>query len=1025
MIGRLLRFALQQRFVTLVLTLAMVGLGVYCFQQLKVEAYPDISDTQVVVITTSPGHAAEEMEQQITIPIERALNSVPNLIARRSRTIYGLSVVELTFTYTTNDYFARQVVLERLRDADLPDGVTPDIAPLTTPIGEMYRFRLDGPGRTELELRELEDWVIAPRLLQVPGVGDVVPFGGLVKQYQVEISPPALAKYGLNIKSVLDAIQANNKNAGGALLNTSQQSMVIRGVGRISSVGDIENIVLVASKGVPVLVRDVGSVRIGSAPQTGMFGWNQNPGGIEGIVLLRRNENPSEVLQALKMAIDELNQSSLPRGVQIVPIYDRTDLVNSTLRTVSRTLLEGFTVVVIVLGFFLGSPRAALLTALTIPLSLLFAFICMYYNGVPANLLSLGALDFGIIVDGTLVMVEHIVRKLSQPQRDGQPRNAIDIIRTAAFEVERPIFFSLCILIAAYLPLFTLERVERRLFTPMAFTVCAALVGSLICALTLIPVLATYLFQGGGPAWQNPLLRWLGDRYEWVLRRLLRRPAIVAWSAVAIIGASLYLGTRLGSEFLPNLDEGVMWIRANLPSGTSLAKSASVASEMRALILRHPEVLLVSSQSGRNDSGTDPFGPNRNEFLITLKPYSTWPAGRTKQNLVADLRRELNREIPGILLNFTQPIIDTVTESVTGSSADLAVIIRGPDLGELRQLADKTLAMVRTVQGAADTSIEQEEDQPGLRISVDRSLIARYGLNVDELTRVIESALGGAAIGSVFEQDRRFDIAVRYAPEWRSDIGRLRDLLVRTSDGAQVPLSQLADVRVVTGASIIARRDNQRAITIRTNIVNRDQGGFVEEAQQRLEREVHLPPGYQVVWGGQFENLERARRRLYLIIPVTIAIIFSLLFFAFGSTSSAMLVLLNVPFSVVGGVILLYLRNIHLSVSAAVGFISLFGVAVMSGVLFISEINRRRKEEDMGLEDAVVLGAKYQLRPRLILILVAMLGMVPAASAVGIGSDVQRPLATVVVGGLLSTLLLTLIALPSLYYLVERRKVAQ
>jgi len=649
----------------------------------------------------------------------------------------------------------------------------------------------------------------------------------------------------------------------------------------------------------------------------------------------------------------------------------------------------------------------------------------MYYNGVPANLLSLGALDFGIIVDGTLVMVEHVVRKLSHPQRDGQSRNAIDIIRAAAFEVERPIFFSLCILIAAYLPLFTLERVERRLFTPMAFTVCAALVGSLICALTLIPVLATYLFQGGGPAWQNPLLRWLGDRYEWTLRRLLRRPAIVAWSAVAIIAASLYLGTRLGSEFLPNLDEGVMWIRANLPSGTSLAKSASVASEMRALILRHPEVLLVSSQSGRNDSGTDPFGPNRNEFLITLKPYSTWPAGRTKQNLVADLRRELNREIPGILLNFTQPIIDTVTESVTGSSADLAVIIRGPDLGELRQLADKTLAMVRAVQGAADTSIEQEEDQPGLRISVDRSRIARYGLNVDDLSRVIESALGGAAIGSVFEQDRRFDIAVRYAPEWRSDIGRLKDIVVRTSDGAQVPLSELADVRVVTGASIIARRDNQRAITIRTNIVNRDQGGFVEEAQQRLERELHLPPGYQVVWGGQFENLERARRRLYLIIPVTIAIIFSLLFFAFGSTSSAMLVLLNVPFSVVGGVTLLYFRNIHLSVSAAVGFISLFGVAVMSGVLFISEINRRREEGDMTLEDAVVLGAKYQLRPRLILILVAMFGMVPAARAVGIGSDVQRPLATVVVGGLLSTLLLTLLALPSLYYLVERRKVAR
>jgi cobalt-zinc-cadmium resistance protein CzcA len=1021
MIGKLLRFALEQRFITIVLAIALIGLGAYSFQQLKVEAYPDISDTQVVVITTMPGQAAEEMEQQVTVPIERALNSVPDLIARRSRTIYGLSVVELTFAYGTADYFARQVVLERLRDADLPEGVTPDIAPLTTPIGEMYRFRVDGPGKTDLELREVEDWVIIPRLLQVPGVGDVVPFGGLVKQYQVQVDPPALAKYGLGIQNVVDAIQANNRNAGGALLGSDQQSMVIRGLGRIRSTADIENIVLVASKGVPILVRDIGSVRIGSAPQTGIFGWNEHSGGVEGIVLLRRGENPSEVLSALRAAVDELNGSGLPRGVQIVPIYDRTDLVNNTLHTVSRTLLEGFAVVVLVLCFFLGSLRAALLTALTIPLSLLFAFFCMYYNGVPANLLSLGALDFGIIVDGTLVMVEHIVRNLSQAQSNGASRNPLSVIRTAASEVERPIFFCLCILVAAYLPLFTLERVERRLFTPMAFTVCAALAGSLIVALTLIPVLATYLFSER-PAWQNPLLRWLGDQYERVLRRLLSHPAVVAWCAIGIIGTSLYLGTRLGTEFLPNLDEGVIWVRANLPSGTALERSAQVAGEMRKLILRHPEVLLVSSQSGRNDSGTDPFGPNRNEFLIMLKPYSTWPAGRTKQDLVADLRAELNREIPGIVLNFTQPIIDTVTESVTGSSADLAVIIRGPDLKELRSLAEKTLAMVRSVRGAADTSIEQEEDQPGLRISVDRSTTARYGLNIDDLTHVIESALGGAAIGSVFQEDRRFDIAVRYAPAWRSDVSRLNDLLIRSPGGAQVPLSQLADIRIVNGASIIARRDNQRAITVRTNIVNRDQGGFVEEAQQRFIGEVHLPPGYQVIWGGQFENLERARKRLYVIIPVTIAIIFALLFLTFGSTSSAMLVLFNVPFSVVGGITLLYLRNIHLSVSAAVGFISLFGVAVMSGVLYISEINRRREAEDMSLEDAVVLGAKYQLRPRLILILVAMFGMVPAATATGIGSDVQRPLATVVVGGLLSTLLLTLLALPVFYYLVERGK---
>lgn len=1022
MIGRLLRFALQQRFIMIALTIAVIGLGVYCFQQLKVEAYPDISDTQVVVITTFPGQAAEEMEQQVTIPIERALNSVPNLIARRSRTIYGLSVVELTFTYETGDYFARQVVLERLRDAELPDGVTPEIAPLTTPIGEMYRFRLEGKGRTDLEIRELEDWVVSPRLLQVPGVADVVPFGGLVKQYQVEVSAAALTKYGLTINNLVTAIGANNRNAGGALLNTDQQSMVIRGVGRIRSVSDLENIVLLSAKGVPVVVKDVGKVRIGSASPTGLFGWNDRTGGVEGIVLLRRGENPSEVLKSLAEAIQELNTQRLPQGVQIVPIYDRTDLVNNTLRTVSHTLLEGFTVVVLVLIFFLGSPRAALLTALTIPLSLLFAFICMYYNGVPANLLSLGALDFGIVVDGTLVMVEHIVRNLSKNEKSDRPLSAFEVIRNAALEVERPIFFSLFILVAAYLPLFTLERVERRLFTPMAFTVCAALFGSLIFALTLIPVLATYLFKNKGPAWENPLLNWLVEKYEWLLRHLLRRPATVAIAAIGIVGASIYMGTHLGSEFLPTLDEGVIWIRANLPPGTSLDKSSRVASEMRALILKHPEVLLVGSQTGRNDSGTDPFGPNRNELLITLKPYGSWAADRTKVDLINDLRRELNREIPGIQLNFTQPIIDTVTESVTGSSADLAVIVRGSDLVELRKLAEQTLDVIRKVPGAADSSIEQESDQPGLRIQIDRARISRYGLNVDDLARVIESALGGAAIGTVFENDRRFDIAVRYAPEYRNDVNRLGQILIRTPDGGQVPLSQLADIQVTNGPSIILRRENERAIAVRTNIVGRDQGGFVEDAQKRFAREVPLPTGYQVTWGGQFENLDRARKRLYVIIPVTIAIIFSLLFFAFNSTTSAFLVLLNVPFSMVGGILFLYLRGINLSVSAAVGFISLFGVAVMSGVLYISEINRRRKEDDAPLLEAVILGAKYQLRPRLILILVALLGMVPAARAVGIGSDVQRPLATVVVGGLASTLLLTLLALPSLYYLVESRK---
>lgn len=1022
MISQILRFALRQRFIVIVLSVALIGLGLWSFKQLQIEAYPDISDTQVEIITTSPGLAAEEMEQQITIPIERTLNNAPKLIARRSRTIYGLSIVDLTFDYGTDDYFARQVVVEKLRDLELPDGVTPMLAPLSTPIGEMYRFTLEGPpGMNELQLREIEDWVIAPRLLQISGVADVTPFGGQVKQYQIVVSPDLLEKYGLSISTIVSAVKANNRNAGGALLDTTQQSMVIRGVGRLRTLDDIGNIVIAAPHGTPVLIKDIGQVQIGGAQQTGIFGLNDKTGGVEGIVLMRRGENPSQVLEQLKIGIDELNQSRLPPGVRMVPIYDRTDLVDNTLHTVSHTLIEGFTIVVLVLIFFLGSPRAALLTAITIPLSLLVAFIAMHFAGVPANLLSLGALDFGIIVDGTLVMVEHIVRNLAH-RKPQSSDSVMDVIRDAALEVERPIFFSLLILVSAYIPLFTLERVERRLFTPMAFTVCAALVGSLLVSLTLVPVLATYFFRKKSPDWENPLLKWLSVRYEYVLDILMPRPRLVLLSATAIVLAALALGSTLGSEFLPTLDEGVIWIRANLPPGISLTESSHVAADIRKIVLDFPEVKLIGSQTGRNDSGTDPFGANRNEFLIGLKPYNTWPSGVRKADLVDQLRKRLSEQIPGVSLNFTQPIIDTVTESVTGSSADLAVIISGSDLGVLRQLATETLKTVDDVDGSTDVSIEQEADQPGLRIQIDRGKIARYGLNVEDVDSIVESAIGGLSVSTLYEGDRQFDITTRYVPTARRNATDLGGLLLHTADGGRVPLRDVADIQVITGASIIARRENQRQITVRTNIRGRDQGGFVEEAQKQFAKQVRLPPGYSVTWGGQFENLDRARKRLTVILPITIAIIFALLFFAFGSTSNALLVLVNVPFSAVGGILLLWMRGMHLSVSAFVGFISLFGVAVMSGVLYISEINRRRREEGASLHDAVILGAKSQLRPRFILILVALLGMVPAATANGIGSDVQRPLATVVVGGLLSTLFLTLLALPSLYYLVEHRK---
>ncbi|MFZ1864759.1 MAG: CusA/CzcA family heavy metal efflux RND transporter [Polyangiales bacterium] len=1027
MIERMVRFALQQRLVVLFVALILIGTGVWAFKQLQIEAYPDISDTQVVVVTLLPGRAAEEVERLVTVPIERALNRVPEVIARRSRTIFGLSVVELTFDYGTNDWFARQVVLEALSDATLPEDATSSLGPLSTPIGELYRYTIEAEDRDPIRLRELQDWVIEPRLLQVPGVADVTPFGGLVKQFQIELDPLKLDEYALSVGDVAEAVDANNKNAGGALLDTGQQSLAVRGVGAIQSIEDLESVLVTESEGVPVFVHDLGHVRIGGAPPTGIFGIGEDTVGVEGIVLMRRGENPTEVLTGVKEAVAELNASRLPPDVRIVPIYDRAQLVDSTLHTVTHTLTEGLLIVVGVLLFFLVSVRAAIITAITIPLSLLFAFVCMQLTGIPANLLSLGALDFGIIVDGSLVMVERIVHVLStgqsaRPADEKATRTAgvIDAVRTAALEVGRPIFFSMMIIVAAYIPLFTLQRVERRLFTPMAFTVSYALIGALLLSLTLVPVLATYVFPGPYRGRENRALHWLRRQYGRGLTFTLRRAGLTVGVALAVVAASFVLGTRLGSEFLPQLDEGVIWIRANLTAGTSLSESAEVAKRIRATVARPSEVLLVSSQTGRNDSGTDPYGPNRNELFVALSPYDAWPSGKRKADLVQEISAALRAEIPGATFSFTQPIIDNVTEAVTGSAADLAVIIRGPDLNRLRSLGAQILEAVRQVPGATDPAIEQDADQPQLVITIDRQEAGRYGVSVSDLQDVIELAIGGRAVSTAFEGERRFAITARYPPADRGDPAAIDRILVPTREGGRVPLAQLATVEVRNGTSIVARRENQRQITVRTNIRGIDQGSFVEEAQDRVQNTVRIPAGYHIEWGGQFENLTRAKKRLTFIVPITIGIIFALLFFMFRSPLYAGIVLMNVPFSLVGGLVALWLRGIHLSVSAAVGFISLFGVAVMSGVLVVAEINRRRREPNADFAGAVLDGTLAQMRPVLMMIVVALLGMLPAANATGIGSDIQRPLATVIVGGLGSTLVLTLFALPSLYHLLAR-----
>ena len=1022
MIPRIIAVALDKRFLSVAAGVVLIVVGVWSFTQLKIEAYPDISDTTVEVITVVPGLAAEEVEQQVTIPIERALNSVPNVIGRRSRTIFGLSSNELTFESGTNDYFARQVVIEKLREAQLPEGLTPTLAPMATPIGELFRYSLEGGGLDSRQLRELQDWVIYPRLLQASGVADIVPFGGLVKQYQIQINPFALERYKLSLSDLATAVEESNQNAGGALLDNREQSLAVRGVGLLKSTSDIEYSVVSENKGVPVYVKDLGKVTLGAAPPTGIFGLQERTGGVEGIVLMRRGQNPTDVLTRVHDAVKELNDT-VPPGVKLNVIYDRTDLVNSTLATVAKTLLEGLLIVIFVLLLFLGSFRAALLTAITIPLALLFAFACMYLTGIPANLLSLGALDFGIIVDGSLIMVERVLHTFHTRRPSGK-EGVLRAVCDSALDVQSPLFFSLIIIISAYVPLFTLERVERRLFTPMAFTVCYALFGAMLIALTLVPVLATFLFRNGARHWENPALAWLGRAYARVLDNALRAAwFVVAGAAAVVVGAFLLAGT-LGSEFLPTLDEGTIWIRSNLPPGTSLEKTSRVAEQMRATLRRFSEIKAVGSQSGRNDAGTDPFGPNRIELLVTLQPYDQWPAGRTKAALVDDLSKLLPEVIPGASFNITQPIIDTVTEVVTGSSADLAVILVGPDLGILRQKAEQALQLVKAIPGAADTAIEQEAEQPQLTIQMDREKMARFGVRVRDVQDLIELAVGGRVVSNLFEGERRFDISVRFTPEARADAGAIGSMLVPTRAGARIPLSQLSKIEVVNGQSVIARRENKRQIAVRTNIRGRDQGSFAAEAQKRFAAQVQLPEGYAVEWGGQFDNLTRARKRLSIVLPLTIGIIFIWLYFAFGNVKDAGIVLLNVPFSLVGGLLFLWLRGINLSVSAAVGFISLFGVAVMSGVLVVSEINRRLALKGTSLRSAVVEGALAQLRPVLMMIVVALLGMVPAARATGIGSDVQRPLATVVVGGLGSTLILTFLALPALCYVLKRNKPA-
>jgi len=1020
MIPRLLNTAMHHRLIVLGTAVVITLLGLWSFSRMQIDAYPDISSQMVQVITVFPGRAPEEVERQVTVPIEIQMRNVPRVDTIRSRTIFGLSVVQLIFEEGVEGYWARQRVQEKLTGLDLPGGASAELGPLATAYGEILRYELVSDGRYDLiELRSINDWVVIPHLLRASGVADVSNFGGYEKQYAVLMNPAQLQRFGLSLNDVVDAIQTNNESAGGSVLSRGSMSFVIRGRGALQSVEEIGNIFIKSHGGTPIYVRDVADVEIDSKVPSGILSKDRNDATIEGIVLMRRGENPSNVLNHVKDAIAELNTVDLPQGVQVVPIYDRSMLVNNTLHTVSHSVLLGISLVTLVLLFFLGRPSLALLVALTIPFSLLFALVLMNAIGIPIGLLSIGAIDFGIIVDGAVIIAENIAHRLDEATRQKSQTGVAKTVLQASLEVERPVFFSILMIVGAFLPLLTLTHIEGLLFRPMALTILFALIGAMLFAIFVVPALASYLFRNGYTDWESPVLKWLYPRYSRLLETLMRHRWRTVSAALVVLFASLWaIVPRLGTEFLPYMDEGVVWVRANFPEGTALEQTSKFGRRLRQIALEFPDIDFIMVQAGRSDSGTDPFPPSRIEMLVSPRPRAQWTQFTRKQELVAALGTRFRAEFPTTRFNFTQPIIDSVTEDANGTSANLAVEFSGADSDVLLRLARKTKDLLTKVQGSADVSIEQEGPQPQLVIKPDRFLCARYDISVEDVNRLIDVAIGGSPIGHLFEGERRIDIVARFAREYLTSPAAIGRLPVYNAEGIPIPLAQVAHIDIIDGQTIIARGDGRRRLTVRTDIVNRDQGGFVAEAKQLFEKEVKVPNGYRVAWLGMFENLERAAQHFKILVPTSIGVIFLLLLATFGSLRAALILLFAIPFAFVGGVMALYLRDMNVNVSSGVGFAAVFGVSIMNGVLIVRTITELRIS-GAALETAIVQGALRCIRPILIASLVAILGLVPASLATGLGSDVQRPLATVIVWGLFSATVMTILLVPVLYRLFE------
>ena len=1020
MIHRIVQAALRQRFLVLMLTGFITVGGILSFQRMPVDAYPDLASPQVELITQWPGHAAEEVERLVTLPLELEMNGVPHMVTMRSISLYGLSDLRLTFEDNTDDYLARQIVFERLADAELPAGVTASMAPLFSPSGLVYRYVLESPDRSPQDLKTIEDWVVERAYRSVPGVADDSGLGGEVMQYQVVLDPARLYGYHLTVAQISTALAANNSNAGGGFYSQGGQFYYVRGIGLVRNTDDIQNIVVGSNKGVPVRVRDVGDVIIGHAPRLGQFGFQNNNDAVEGVILMRRGEQTQTVLKAVQAKTDELNRSVLPPDVKVHPFYDRSDLVKLTTDTVEANLLRGMVLVLIVLIFFLVSFRAAVIVALTIPLSLLFAFIVLHAHDVAANLLSIGAIDFGIVIDGTVVMIENIYRELAL--REGQTYNLNEVILAAARDVDRPIFYSVAVILAGYLPIYALSGPSGKLFHPMAETMSFALVGALILTLTLIPVLASYWFRSGVREKRNRAFEWMKRKYASQLDWALARPKATMSIATLIFGASLLLVPFIGGEFMPHLDEGALWVRATMPYTISFEEASKIAPQIRAILMSYPQVTVVGSELGRPDDGTDPTGFFNCEFYVGLKPYkdSTWSGEvSNKEDLIAVLNKKFSA-FPGIIFNFTQPAEDAVDEALTGLKSSLAVKIYGPDLNVLQDKAVQMKNVLAKIPGFTGLTVVRELGQPSLLIDVDRDKIARYGINVADAEAVISAAVGGEAVTQVIQGEKLFDLVVRMQPQFRSSAHDIGNLLVGTPDGQQIPLSQLATISQGNGASFIYREDNSRYIGVQYSIVGRDLERAVHDGQAAVQQAVTLPQGYRMTWGGEYSQFLEAREQMYFIVPLAMGLIFMILFALYGNFKFPITIALGVIMTEpVGALVALKLTHTPFSVSSVLGLLALLGVSVETAVILVSYINKLRLE-GMDIRTATREASLLRLRPIMMTALVACLGLLPAALSTGIGSDTQKPFAIVIVAGLISRLFIGFFVNPVLYELVAR-----